>query len=369
MRIRVDLGPRAYEIAVHHEAAPAECARFAATALDAARHGKAPRSAFLIADANTSPIAGAYAAAFETAGWRVEAATVPPGEGSKGLDEAARLYDRLAAMRADRATCVVAVGGGVVGDLAGFVAATYARGLPLLMIPTTLLAQVDSSVGGKVGVNLAAGKNLVGAFHQPVGVWVDLAHLRTLPARERRCGLAEVVKYGMILDADFFDSLEQAVDRLDRGEPAELGRVVARSCELKAEVVAADEHERTGVRACLNFGHTIGHAIEAVAGYGGGYQHGEAVAVGMVAEARLAERLGRVGPLVAARLTGLLNKLGLPTTAPGLDPDRLIAAMALDKKNQGGELRFILPDRIGTVSPASAPASVLRAVVAATTAA
>src|SRR5207244_12510481 len=182
---------------------------------------------------------------------------------------------------ADRHTAIIARGGGVIGDVAGFVAATYARGLPLVMVPTTLLAQVDSSVGGKVGINHPHAKNIIGAFHQPVGVWVDTQVLGTLPDRELRCGLAEVVKYGVILDSEFFAELEREAEAiLGRHEDA-LRRIVGRSCRLKADVVSRDEREETGLRAVLNFGHTIGHAIEAVAGYGGAFQHGEAVAVGM----------------------------------------------------------------------------------------
>ena len=366
-RVRVNLGPRSYDVAIGLEAPAADFARFARGCLDATWAGRTSRSALVVSDGNVVPLTEPYAAALAATGLRTATAVIAPGEGSKSLDEAARLYARLAELPADRHTCVVAVGGGVVGDLAGFVAATYARGLPLLMIPTTLLAQVDSSVGGKVGVNLPAGKNLVGAFHQPVGVWIDLAHLRSLPPRERRCGLAEVVKHGMILDADLFGFLEANADRLDRGDPESARVVIARSCELKAGVVSVDEHEQTGRRAVLNFGHTVGHAIEAIAGYGGGYQHGEAVAAGMVAEVHLAERLGRVGPEVGARLVALLRRLGLPVAAPGLAVDALVVAMALDKKNQGGAIRFVLPDRIGAVSGAEVPGDLLRSVLAAIT--
>ena len=364
--VRVDLGPRAYDIAIGHDEPAAEFARFARASLNGCWAGRTSRSAFLITDSNVAELAEPYAEALETIGLRPTRAVVPPGEASKSLDQAAQLYGQLAASRADRHTCVVAVGGGVVGDLAGFVAATYARGLSLLMIPTTLLAQVDSSVGGKVGVNHPAAKNLIGAFHQPAGVWIDLAHLRSLPERERRCGLAEVVKYGMILDADFFEFLEQNVEGLARGALDPTRRAVARSCELKARVVAQDETEQTGLRAVLNFGHTIGHAIEKVAGFGGGYQHGEAVAVGMVAEARLARAMGRVGPDLVDRLTHLLNRLGLPVHAPGLDPSALLAAMSLDKKNQGGQIRFVLPDRLGSVTETNAPGELIQAAIATT---
>ena len=363
-RVRVDLGPRSYEIAIQEAAPPATFARFARDCLDAAGMSRG-RTALVITDRNVAGLAEPYASALEGVGLAAGLVAIAPGEGSKSLESAAELYARLAALPADRQTCVVAFGGGVVGDLAGFVAATYARGLPLVMVPTTLLAQVDSSVGGKVGVNLAAAKNLIGAFHQPVGVWIDTAHLASLPDRERRCGLAEVVKYGVILDPEFFEFLEANADRLAAGDPEATRRVIARSCELKASVVERDETERTGLRAILNFGHTIGHAVEAVAGYGGDYQHGEAVAVGMVAEARLAARLGRATPEVGDRLVALLGRLGLPVRAPGLAGEALLAAMALDKKNQGGKIRFVLPERVGAVVETEAPVDLIQAVVGA----
>ena len=265
------------------------------------------------------------------------------------LEQVSELYDRLIELRADRHFAIIALGGGVIGDLAGFVAATFARGLPLLMVPTTLLAQVDSSVGGKVGVNHPRAKNIIGAFHQPAGVWASVNSLSTLPLRELRCGLAEVVKYGVILDAAFFDELESGVDEILSRRPEALRRIVARSCELKALVVSQDEREETGLRAVLNFGHTVGHAIEAVAGYGGDFRHGEAVSVGMVAECRIAERLGWIEPLVTARVALLLERFGLPVAAPGLDEDRLMDAMTRDKKNRDGRIRFVLPRGIGRV--------------------
>jgi 3-dehydroquinate synthase len=253
----------------------------------------------------------------------------------------------------------VAVGGGVIGDLAGFVAATYARGLPLLMVPTTLLAMVDSAVGGKVGVNHPRAKNINGAFHQPVGVWIDTEALSTLPPREVRCGLAEVIKYGVILDPHFFAFLEENADAIESGDPSAMRHLVAQSCRLKADVVSKDEREETGLRAILNFGHTIGHAVEAVAGYGSSIQHGEAVAIGMAAEARLAERLGWIGPETTARLISLIGRFGLPTTVPSaLDDDALIDAMGRDKKNQRGQTRFILPRGLGRVELTGEPSEV-----------
>ena len=346
--VTVNLGPRSYPIRVVGDE-PSGFGPFTRTALDATWAGRGCRQALIVTDGNLAPWAPGLIAGLKGVGIAAEVVVVPPGEASKGLAEASALYDRLIGMKADRHTCVVALGGGVVGDLAGFVAATYARGLPLLMVPTSLLAQVDSSVGGKVGVNHPKAKNIIGAFHQPAGVWIDTASLATLPLRELRCGLAEVVKYGVILDADFFAFLEESVDTILALDPAAIRQIIVRSCQLKADVVARDEREETGLRAVLNFGHTIGHAIEAVAGYGGAFRHGEAVAAGMVAECRLAERLGWIGPEVTARLESLVGRFGLPTSAPGLDPDALMDAMGRDKKNQGGRIRFVLPRAIGRV--------------------
>jgi 3-dehydroquinate synthase len=350
IRLDVALGPRSYPIAVV-SGASGELGAFSRSALEETWAGKACRSALLVTDRNLAPLPHTEVcrAALERAGLACRLAVVPPGEATKSLESAAALYDELVAMKADRHTLVVALGGGVVGDLAGFVAATYARGIPLLMVPTSLLAQVDSSVGGKVGVNHPRAKNIIGAFHQPIGVWIDTDTLATLPPRELRCGLAEVVKYGVILDAAFFHDLEAEAGAILAREPDALRRVVARCCRLKADVVTRDEREETGLRAVLNFGHTVGHAIEAVAGYSGSFQHGEAVAAGMVAECRLAERLGWIGPDLTDRLIRLLNCFGLPTSISGLDPDLLLEGMSRDKKNQGGKVRFVLPRCLGQV--------------------
>jgi 3-dehydroquinate synthase len=283
-----------------------------------------------------------------SAGLRADVLVVPAGEASKSVREAERLWNELANLKVDRKTVIVALGGGVVGDLAGFVAATYARGLAFVQIPTTLLAQVDSSVGGKVGINLPAAKNIVGAFWQPAAVLIDLDVLSTLPERENRSGLAEVVKYGVILDADFFAWLESHAPELNARDPQALEHVVARSCRLKADVVERDERELTGLRAVLNYGHTFCHAIETVSGYGT-YLHGEAVAIGMVCASRLAERLGRIDASLTARQEALLRKLGLPTATGDLDRDALVAAMQHDKKTEHGQLRFVLPSRLGHV--------------------
>jgi 3-dehydroquinate synthase len=340
--VHVRLGPRSYEIALT-STAPGGVGPFARRALPAST------AALVVADANTAGLAGGVEGALREAGFRTAAAIVPAGEGSKSLAELSRLYDALYDMAADRRTAVVAVGGGVVGDLGGFAAATYNRGLPLFMVPTTLLAMVDSSVGGKTGVNHPKGKNLIGAFHQPAGVWIDTQYLDTLPDREFRSGLAEVVKYGVILDAPFFDNLEANAAALLARDPAALRHVVGRSCRLKADVVERDEREETGLRAVLNYGHTFAHAFETVGGYGG-WLHGEAVAAGMVCAARLAERHGLIRPELGHRQLALLNAFNLPTAAkPEWPVEDMIAVMRRDKKAAGGRMRFILPTRIGEV--------------------
>ncbi len=273
---------------------------------------------------------------------------VEAGEPSKSISVAEGLWENLMDLGTDRKSIIVAVGGGVVGDLAGFIAATYARGIPFFQIPTTLLAQVDSSVGGKVGINLPSGKNMVGAFWQPNGVLIDTDVLTTLPDREYRAGLAEVVKYGVIQDPEFFAFLENHIEGLNNRTPEVMRKIVARSCELKAEVVLSDERETTGHRAILNFGHTFCHAIETVSGYDQ-LLHGEAVAMGMVCAARLAVSMQRVEQSLVTRLRNLLQQLKLPVSVPTLDPDALLEAMQKDKKAEHGELRFVLPTRLGHV--------------------
>jgi 3-dehydroquinate synthase len=291
--------------------------------------------------------AKAALASLRTAGFDPVLITVPAGETAKRLQTVQACYDQLAAHRLERSSFLVALGGGVVGDLAGFVAATYLRGIPFVQVPTTLLAQVDSSVGGKVGVNLRAGKNLVGAFHQPRLVLCDLDALRTLPPRELRAGLAEVIKYGIIYDARLFARLEKALPKLLRREPAALAAAVARSCEIKAAVVGQDETE-TGLRAILNFGHTLGHALEAISGYGE-YLHGEAISIGQVAATKLSAGLLGLPPRDAVRVERIFRAAGLPTRLALSAPrrKRLLAAMRLDKKVVGGEVQFVLVKKLG----------------------
>jgi 3-dehydroquinate synthase len=303
----------------------------------------------VVFDSNTQPHGREIERVLAAEGLRTGFATVPAGEASKCLEQLATLYDALYDLAADRQTCVVAVGGGVIGDLAGFAAATYNRGLPLVMVPTTLLAMVDSSVGGKTGINHPKGKNLIGAFHQPAGVWIDLNHLATLPEREYLSGLAEVVKYGVILDAEFFAYLEGNANAVRDRKSDALPFVVARCCRLKADVVERDEHETTGLRAVLNYGHTFAHAYETCSGYGA-LLHGEAVAMGVMDAARLAQKLNLVGADFVERQRRLLETLWLPT-APLAEfaTDDLIAVMRRDKKAVGGKMRFILPTRLGEV--------------------
>ncbi|MCS7015456.1 MAG: 3-dehydroquinate synthase [Gemmatales bacterium] len=314
----------------------------------ARRSCPASLQSLIVSDIAVASYAEAVRGGLEQHGFRVQTAWIPSGETSKSLAQAARLYDELVAMEADRLTLVVAVGGGVVGDLAGFVAATFCRGIPWLMVPTTLLAMVDSSIGGKVAVNHPRGKNLIGAFHQPIAVWISLHALDTLPEREYRSGLAEVVKYGVILDEDFFAYLERHLELILARNREVLHYVVLRCCQLKAQVVEEDPTEQTGRRAILNYGHTFGHAFETVSGYGT-WLHGEAVAAGMICASRLAEKLGLITPEVTERQRRLLQRLGLPTRPQPWPVAELLAVMRHDKKARAGQLRFILPNRIGAV--------------------
>lgn len=304
--------------------------------------------AVVITDEHVLPYGQRVQQSLMDAAVRSDLLRVPAGEPSKSVAEAERLWQQLLAVGTDRKSVVVAVGGGVVGDLAGFIAASYARGLRFCQVPTTLLAQVDSSVGGKVGINLPHAKNMVGAFWQPTYVLIDTQVMQTLPDREYRSGLAEVVKYGVIMDAEFFDDLERQVPALCTRQADVLRQVVARCCRLKADVVEADECETTGRRAVLNFGHTFAHALEATTGYGR-LLHGEAVSIGMVCAARLAVRLGRIDATLTDRLQRLLEALDLPTRLPAVDPAVLLPSMQSDKKVEHGRLRFVLPGRLGHV--------------------
>jgi 3-dehydroquinate synthase len=278
-------------------------------------------------------------------GARVTDIVVPDGEQAKSWETLNRVFDALLEARCGRDTLIVALGGGVIGDLAGFAAAVYQRGIAFVQVPTTLLAQVDSSVGGKTAINHALGKNMIGAFHQPRAVISDVATLDTLPERELRSGLAEVIKHGLALDAAFVEWLEKNMEALLARQREALIHAVRRSCELKARIVAEDERE-SGARALLNFGHTFGHAIEAATGYGT-WLHGEAVAAGMVMAVELSALMGHLKKTEVSRVRALLQRAGLPVTGPALAPEALLELMAVDKKAAKGRTRFVLLEAIG----------------------
>jgi len=313
-------------------------------ALDA---GLKPGRCAIVTDTNVEKLYGAQVKdALEKSGFAPVVISVPPGESSKSLATLELLYDRMTASGLDRASTIFALGGGVVGDLAGFGAATYLRGVPIVQIPTTVVAQVDSALGGKTGINHRHAKNLIGAFYQPRLIVADVATLTTLPAREFREGLAEVVKYGAIMDAPMIADLERDLDAILARKLGLLEMVVARSLAHKVAVVSADERE-DGVRKQLNFGHTIGHAIEASAGYGS-YFHGEAVAIGMVAASRLSSAYAGFSADDASRIQRLLERAGLPTAMPpDWRSDEFLRALSLDKKRAAGAIEFILLDRLG----------------------
>jgi len=351
-RIPVDLGSRSYDILV------------GAGALDRLGEELAPLwrggPVFCIADER---VWGLYGAAVQTAlrpTGSCSGLTFRSGEPSKTWATAGRLLRDLAAEGMARDGLVLSLGGGVAGDLAGFVAASYARGVDFVQLPTTLLAQVDSSVGGKTGVNLPEGKNLVGAFHQPRLVVCDPLTLGSLPRREIRCGLAEALKHGFIADGMYLAQVQSLSEHALSADPAALGEIVAGSCRIKAAVVKADERE-AGLRATLNFGHTIGHAIEKVGGYRR-YRHGEAVAIGMVGAAMVGARMGVCDGSVVDHVRAAMGRVGLPTAAPGLDADELLQAISHDKKTERGRVRWVLPIDVGkvTVTPEVPQRTVVR---------
>lgn len=349
--VYVSLGERSYEIAIASDGVhqlPGEIDRW----LDRRPYWRSTSPlAVIITDSNVKQHAIKARDTLANAGWKLETITVDAGESSKSLTQISAIYDRLVELQADRRTLIIAVGGGVIGDLAGFAAASYTRGMPFVQVPTTLLANVDSSVGGKVGINHAKGKNLIGAFHQPLGVFIETDFLNTLPDREYRSGLAEIVKYGVIMDAGFFEYLEQNTDGLMNRDANILRDVIAKCCRLKADVVEEDEFERSGKRAILNYGHTFAHGYEALCGYGE-LLHGEAVSIGMIDASRLAEKLGRITSDDTGRQIDLLAALELPTTLTTPTkptPEEMVGCMKLDKKTVGGKLRFVLPTKIGHV--------------------
>jgi 3-dehydroquinate synthase len=343
-RLRVDLGARAYDILV----GPGLIERAGGEILPLLRR----RQAVIVSD---EIVAGYYLAplrdSLSAAGIGHHAVLLPPGEETKDLDHFGRLAEDILAIGIERGTMLVALGGGVVGDLAGFAAATLLRGIDFVQIPTTLLAQVDSSVGGKTGINTRMGKNLIGAFYQPRLVLADTSALASLPRRELLAGYAEIVKYGLIRDAGFFGWLEAEGQRVCTLVPDALRRAVLTSCAMKAEIVAGDEREE-GDRALLNFGHTFGHALETETGFGSRLLHGEAVALGMVLATDFAAKLGLVAAEDAARMRRHLADCGLPTRLAGIGlegipADRLLGHMSKDKKVRDGRITLILPRRIG----------------------
>jgi 3-dehydroquinate synthase len=304
------------------------------------------RPVLVVSDENVAPLHGNRIVDALSVGQETASAIFPAGEQEKTLASCDRVFTALSALNARRDAIIVALGGGVIGDLAGFAAACWMRGIDFIQVPTTLLAMVDSSVGGKTGVNLPQGKNLVGAFHQPRAVIADIDTLATLPARELAAGFAEVVKYGALGDADFFAWLETNVERLLARDEEALVHAIATSVRHKAGIVARDERE-TGERALLNLGHTFGHAIETATGYNH-YLHGEAVAIGIVQAARLSARLGLADATEGERLARLLERFGLPTCVePAIEPERLLGHMRLDKKALTSGLRFVLWRGIG----------------------
>ena len=323
-----------------------------------------PSSAQALIVTNTT-VAPLFAAALQRAiagrHKAVHVVVLPDGEAHKNWGTLNRIFDALLQKACDRKTVLYALGGGVVGDMGGFAASCYMRGVPFVQVPTTLLAQVDSSVGGKTAINHPLGKNMIGAFYQPRLVVCDLDTLETLPAREFSAGLAEVIKYGPIADLELLDWLEANLDGLIKRDTALLAHAVRRSCEIKAWVVNQDERE-SGVRAILNFGHTFGHAIEAGLGYGQ-WLHGEAVGCGMVMALHLSQRLGLVDEAFVARVTALVRRAALPVVAPALGVERYLELMQVDKKTEGGELKFVVIDKPGSAITRSAPASLVREVI------
>lgn len=337
-RITIHLGARSYAVLVG-TGVLAEAGR------ECARLGLGQRAA-VVTQRAVRPYAAEVADSLGRSGIAPELIEVPDGEAAKSLAEAQALWDAFVTLRLDRSSVVVAVGGGAVGDLAGFAAATYMRGVAFVQVPTTLLAQVDASIGGKVAINHHRGKNLIGAFHQPRLVLIDPAALATLPEREYRSGLAEVIKTGAALNAELFETLEANTAALARRDPALLEAVVATCCAEKASIVEQDEREESGIRMVLNYGHTVGHALEALGGYRT-WLHGEAVSVGLAVAARIAARLGLVDASVAERQARLLDAVGLPTRFAGPSVDEVTEALRQDKKAREGRVPFVLLKALG----------------------
>ncbi len=354
--LAVDLGERSYPIVI---------GRHLLEHADFARYVPGKRVA-IVTNTVVAPLyLERLTAMLQAAGKQCIAIVLPDGEEEKSIDNLMRIFTALLEHKCDRKTTLVALGGGVIGDMTGFAAATYMRGVPFVQVPTTLLAQVDSSVGGKTAINHPLGKNMIGAFYQPQSVLADTATLATLPDRELSAGLAEVIEHGAIIDAEFFRWQEENMDRLIARDDAALAYAIRRSCEIKADVVRQDEREG-GLRAILNFGHTFGHAIEAGLGYGE-WLHGEAVGCGMVMAADLSVRLGYLAPVDRDRIVALVRAARLPTVAPDLGEARWLELMEVDKKNEGGQIKFILLKPLGSATITGAPSDLLKATLAACT--
>jgi len=356
MIVDVNLGSRSYRIVVASGALQSVGERL--------RELRLGSRAALVSDGAIMRLYGkTVVASLESAGFTVTTIDVPEGEAAKTLTVAEHCWDQLLTAGLDRTSTVLALGGGAVGDVAGFAAATYMRGINFIQLPTTVLAQVDASIGGKTAIDHPLGKNMIGAFHQPRLVVVDPAVARTLPEREFRSGLAEIVKHGIVLDADYFAELERDLAPLAARDLGVLERIIGGSCRLKAAVVERDEREAE-LRHVLNYGHTIGHALEAATGYTR-YAHGEAVSLGIVAEARLARRLGIADDETTTRQERMLETLGLPVRAPSIDVEPIVSAMARDKKAKDGRVPFVLAPRIGAFRIVyDVPTTDIRAVIA-----
>ena len=353
--LTVDLGERSYPIVIGPH--------LLGDAGLLARHIQG-RQVAIVSNTTVAPLyMAAVAAPLRAAGREVVEIILPDGEQYKTHESLMKVFDALLANKCDRKVTLVALGGGVIGDITGYAAASYMRGVPFIQLPTTLLAQVDSSVGGKTGINHPLGKNMIGAFYQPRAVLADTATLATLPQRELAAGLAEVIKHGAIIDANFFTWIESHIAELVSGDRSALAYAVSRSCEIKSEVVRQDEREG-GLRAILNFGHTFGHAIEAGMGYGA-WLHGEAVGCGMVMAADLSHRMGYIDDAACERVRKLVAAAGLPTVAPRMAPERWLELMEVDKKNEGGDIKFILLKPLGAPSIGGAPRELLLSTIAA----
>jgi 3-dehydroquinate synthase len=351
--VQIDLGDRSYNILIGEQLLNA-----------ASTWADLPKAAAALIVTNTT-VAPLYAqrlqAALAPLYKQVHTVALPDGESHKDWQTLNLIFDELLGKGADRKTVLFALGGGVVGDMTGFAAACYMRGVPFVQVPTTLLAQVDSSVGGKTAINHPIGKNMIGAFYQPQRVVCDLDTLQTLPQREMSAGLAEVIKYGPIADMQFLDWIDSNLDALLARDPKALAHAVKRSCEIKAWVVGQDEREG-GIRAILNFGHTFGHAIEAGLGFGE-WLHGEAVGCGMVMASHLSQRLGLVNEAFVSRFTALVERAGLPTVGPKLGADEYLHHMRVDKKAEAGEIKFVLIDKPGTATVRGAPDALVAQVI------